>query len=91
MTKKWSTQFMDAPSIIILVVSVIKDLDDKYEERLNLFEENIQYLKKVLISHNIKEESIKENLEKTQLVLESSNLSKFLVLSMKQYCNLKIL
>ena len=74
---------MDAPSIIILVVSVIKDLDDKYEERLNLFEENIQYLKKVLISHNIKEESIKENLEKTQLVLESSNLSKFLVLSMK--------
>ena len=67
-------------NLILVVVTVIWMVNQQdgnnINTRLDLFEENIQYLKKVLIAHNDKEESFEETLQKTQMILESSNLSK---------------
>ena len=67
-------------NLILVVVTVIWMVNQQdgnnINTRLDLFEENIQYLKKVLIAHNDQEESYEETLQKTQMILESSNLSK---------------
>ena len=67
-------------NLILVVVTVIWMVNQQdgnnIDTRLDLFEENIQYLKKVLIAHNDQEESFEETLQKTQMILESSNLSK---------------
>ena len=67
-------------NLILVVVTVIWMVNQQdgnnINTRLDLFEENIQYLKKVLIAHNDQEESFEETLQKTQMILESSNLSK---------------
>ena len=67
-------------NLILVVVTVIWMVNQQdgnnINTRLDLFEENIQYLKKVLIAHKDQEESFEETLQKTQMILESSNLSK---------------
>ena len=63
--------------VVITVIWMVNQQDgNNINTRLDLFEENIQYLKKVLIAHNDQEESFEETLQKTQMILESSNLSK---------------
>ena len=84
-SKKWKTfgNVLLATIILALVISnailLIHSFSNRgsmnYDARLDLFEENIQYLKKILISHNINEGTMSNTIKKTQLVLESSNLS----------------
>ena len=63
--------------VMVTVIWMVNHQDgNNINTRLDLFEENIQYLKKVLIAHNDQEESFEETIQKTQMILESSNLSK---------------
>ena len=63
--------------VMLTVIWMVNHQDgNNINTRLDLFEENIQYLKKVLIAHNDQEESFEETIQKTQMILESSNLSK---------------
>ena len=86
-SKKWKTFGIVLLATIILSLAIsnaillIQSLSNRgsmnYDARLDLFEENIQYLKKILISHNINEGSMNNAIKKIQLVLESSNLSTY--------------
>ena len=87
-SKKWKTfgNVLLATIILSLMISnailLIQSYSNpggmNYDARLDLFEENLQYLKKILISHNINEGTMNNAIKKTQLVLESSNLSTYL-------------